>query len=138
MNEWIFVVKDLILTSPFHTEHNETPEFSRNTSTYATVWLLQHSFLVSLLSLSHSHPLSLCFCVGWWRGNKKQKVFKKLNILMVYWLYISNLSFPTHNVSIVDSQWTHNFFERKTNVKIKSCSCFKFHHTKVSINFGFI
>ena len=40
---------------------------------------------------------------------------------MVYRLDISNLF--THNVSIVDSQWTQNVFVRKTHVKIKSFSC---------------
>ena len=57
MNEWIFVAK-LIITFPFYTEHNKAPEFSKNTSTYATIGLLQLS-LFSSLSLSLSLSLSV-------------------------------------------------------------------------------
>ena len=57
---------------------------------------------------------------------------------MVFRLYISNLFYPSHNVSMVDSQCTQNFFVRETHVKMKSCSCVKFNHTRVSTSFGFI
>ena len=39
---------------------------------------------------------------------------------MVYRLNIGNLFYPTHNISMVDSQWTQNFFARKTHVKIRA------------------
>ena len=57
LNEWMkfLLLKTLILTFSFHTEHNQAPEFSRNTSTYMR--LLQSSLSLSL-------SLSLCFCVG--------------------------------------------------------------------------
>ena len=144
MNEFL-LLGTLIITFPFHTEHNIlAPEFSRNTSTYATAlaftFLLPLSLSLSVfLSLSLSSlslSLSVFLCWGWWRkGNKITNYLKKLNILMVYRLNISNLFYLTHNISMVDSQWTQNFFVRKTHVKIQSCSCVKFHHTEDYIVF---
>ena len=63
MNEWIFVVKDLILTSPFHTEHNETPELRlMQLCDYYSILFSR----LSLLSLLLSPSLSLFLC--WWWG----------------------------------------------------------------------
>lgn len=57
MNEF-FLLKTLIITSPFHTEHNKAPELSRNTSIYATMRFLQHSLFLSF------SPLSLSLCLS--------------------------------------------------------------------------
>ena len=104
MNE-ILLLKTLIITSSFHTEHNKAPEFSRNSSIDATMWLLQHS-LFSSLSLS----LSLSVFV--------------LGVVVVEG-YQEN----------VDSRWTQNFFVRKNRVNIQSCSYVKFHHTNHLVSY---